>query len=158
MPNGLPDDFPITVQSIHQFLRDTPNCSFLTITIKPKLYKYNSITQLEMVNSSLYKLLFKHTDKYVCVAEHTKQANIHFHAIVSFVDTSRKIGLINSLKNHKDIGFIKFDSEISNDIKCSEYMTKDLYENYKYFTSMKGKAPLYFMTNTIWDNLFNIFK
>lgn len=119
---------------------------FLTITLKPKLYKYSSITQLELTNNTVYQILYRCSKSFICVAEHTQAGNIHYHAVVAFGDKLRKIMMINMFKRNKDIGFVKIeDLPIVNKTKVSEYITKDLYVNHKIFRSCAGHNPRYHM-------------
>lgn len=117
---------------------------FLTITLPPKLYKYSSITQLELTNRIVFGILHKYCKDYVCIAEHTGQGNIHYHAVVKYETKMQAIMLINSFKKNKAIGFIKHDgSTVKEPRKVAEYLTKEFITNYKILRSSGHKPDMY---------------
>lgn len=129
---------------------------FLTVTLKPKLYKYCSITQLELTNNIVFGLLYRCTDSFVVVAEHTKAGNIHYHAIICLKSDYQKIHLINSLKKRKELGFIHVDSNpVINPKDVSEYLTKDLYTNHQIFRKNSWKIH-YKMCDCLYRELYDI--
>lgn len=102
---------------------------FLTVTIKPKFYKYGSGTQFDITRPTMSQVLYN-SRFALYVPEHTKQGNIHYHAIVKFKDEVNKIFILNSLKAKRDLGFIKLTPAPIKDkdaLKRSvTYMVKDL--------------------------------
>lgn len=146
---------PLSAEDCKDFMIKNPQSSFLTVTLKPKLYKYSSITQLEVTNHTLYGILYTTADDFLCVAEHTKQGNIHYHAIVNCSTKYSKILMLNKLKKAKEIGFIKFDDEINSITKTAEYMVKDVIENKKIFQSVNGSKPRFIMSKELWRILFD---
>jgi hypothetical protein len=152
MPN-CPAELPFNVEDLIAFVRKygADRCYFLTVTLKPKLYKFSSVTQLELSNNILYNELYKNTLDYWVVSEHTGMCNVHYHSIVTFRDEACKIQLVNKLKKNKELGFIKLDSKpIQNMRACCEYMTKELYNTMKVFTSVNGHRPHYWMNGCVW--------
>lgn len=141
MHNGLSDIRPRyrndniirTSQAyISDIIHDNKETYFITITIKPKFYKYTSVTQFELSNGEVVGIFNTLTKDYIVVPEHTKAGNIHYHAVVTFREDTQRISFINKLKKNSTLGFVKFDTnEIRNSLKVMEYMTKDLYETLK---------------------------
>lgn len=147
---GLPKSHDIV-----EYLRNCRKAHFLTVTLKPKLYKFSSITQLELTNHDLYHILYGTTASYHCVAEHTQAGNVHYHILFDTLNEYSAIMLINKLKKHRSFGFVKLDKDIHDLIKCAEYMTKDLYNTCKIFTSVNGRKPYYYMTSYWWRSIAN---
>lgn len=137
-----------------EFIYNKPNVKFLTITLQPKLYKFSSITQLEITNNDVYKILLTTCDDYICVAEHTEAGNVHYHALVSHNNKSGIILTANKLKKNRNLGFIKITTDIKNKKKCAEYLLKSLRENDKIFSSNPGHKPWCYMSNVLWRQLY----
>lgn len=156
------DDNTVTTISLSQtdvvnYLHDNKESYFATFTLKPKLYKYTSITQLELTNNELFSVLHQCSENFICVAEHTKAGNVHYHAIITFRDNLQRLFLCNRIKKQRLFGFMKLDAEpISNIQGVANYMTKDLYTTCKIFTSTPGRRPRYTMTNQQWHNNYAI--
>lgn len=153
MPNEYSYETNVTFTNIVEQCNRHQYTDFLTITLKPKLYKYSSITQLELTNNVLFNILYRHTIDFAVVSEHTQNANIHYHCVISFRDKHDTIALINFLKKSKDFGFIKLDKCVHNIIRCAEYMTKDLYITARTFCSVPGHKPDFSMTHRKWCEL-----
>lgn len=150
----MPSDTMINGEQCLWFLNNKPNVKFLTVTLPPKYYKYSSITQLEITNNELYKILLTTCDSFICIAEHTQAGNVHYHALISHSNKYGTILTCNKLKKSRLFGFIKVNTEINNKSKCAEYMIKDLKENDKIFSSLPGHKPWCYMTNELWRNLY----
>lgn len=148
------DSLPNSHQII-EYLRSCRHAHFLTVTLKPKLYKFSSITQLELTNNDLFHILYGSTASYHCVSEHTSSGNVHYHILFDTINEYSAIMLINKLKKHRSFGFVKLDKDIHDLVKVSEYMTKDLYNTAKIFTSVNGRKPYYYMTSTWWKMITN---
>lgn len=136
-----------------KLLARTKECYFITITIKPKLYQYSSVTQIELTNNILFDLLYKYTKDFYCVAEHTKAGNIHYHAVLEFDPSvyGQRTLLINALKKTKIIGFFKLDTKsIEECERVANYMTKDLYETYKILHGTRGHKPVVTVNSIGW--------
>lgn len=146
----------LSTQDVKNFIENYPTCKFLTITLKPKIYKYSSITQLELTNYTVFEILQNTSDKYVCIAEHTQVGNVHYHALVYHQQSFQLVSTLNKLKKCKYIGFIQTNGKPIEEItKCSEYMVKSLEENKKLFNAVRGNKPKFIMTNDLWKILFN---
>lgn len=105
---------------------------FITITLKPDLYKYSSITQYEMTVNAVKEILAKYNNYYVMVAEHTADANIHYHAMIVPRDRYANIALINKLKKGRLFGFIKQNSEpVIERQRTFNYLKKELFYTQK---------------------------
>lgn len=116
---------------------------FITITLKPKLYKFSSITQFELSFPYVHHVL----DQRDCifVAEHTNQGNIHYHAMFEgngygFVST------INQLKKCKSLGHVHISPLLQGDmqrIRSYLYMCKSLVDNLKLLHQVRHKCIFY---------------
>lgn len=148
-------EIPIDKECVVQLINRYGNASFLTITLKPNLYKFSSITQLELTNNDVYKILYATCRDFICVAEHTESGNVHYHAIVVNDCKSSQILMINSLKKTRSLGFIKFDKEIKNNKSCAEYIVKEIYDTGKIMHSAKGRKPYYYMTTPLYRMLYD---
>lgn len=101
----------------------------VTITLKPKLYKYSSITQHDMTINVLKALLSNQASGYVLATELTLSGNVHYHAFVMTPCKYRRITLLNTIKKNRYFGFIKVSNEVhdmSNVYACLTYMIKDV--------------------------------
>lgn len=137
--------------NLKDFLERHNNSYFLTITLKPKLYKFTSVTQLELTNHDVYAILYRNSVDYIVVAEHTQAGNIHYHAVVAFSGKLQRIQLLNMFKKNRALGFVKLDPEpVSNKVATANYMTKELYENYRILTAVRGHNPRIWMTSNMW--------
>lgn len=146
----------LTEQDVETWLLNHLTAKFITVTLKPKVYKYSSITQLELTNNVLYQILYNCTDSFICVAEHTKQGNVHYHALVYFHTDSSFILLMNKLRKQKEFGFIHTNGNIIQSHKeCAKYILKDIKNNDIVFSSAKGRKPYYLMTTALWYLLYN---
>lgn len=148
-PNSPIATTPLQLHEVIHFIDKAPS-TFMTITLKPKLYKYSSLTQLELTNNVVFGYLYACVDDFICVAEHTANGNIHYHAIIQ-ASKSQKILLINKLKKERLLGFIKLEPDtIRNPLKCSEYITKDVVSNSKIFRSVQGHNPDFIGSSKAW--------
>lgn len=156
MTLSFPDPaIPIDAQKVYEFIGEHPNSLFFTITLKPKLYKYSSITQLELTNMKLFHLIYSCCRHYIVVAEHTKQGNVHYHAIVDVDDLSKML-LLNLLKKQKEFGFIKMDpNQIVHKKACAEYLCKSLRDNKKIFHASPNHKPMFVMTSYYYKSLYD---
>lgn len=105
------------------------NTYFITITLKPKLYKYSSGTQFDISKPEVDKLLYS-VYEYVSVAEMTVEGNCHWHAICRFSNDLNRIRFIDCVKKNRTLGYIKVtpkpvDSKESLD-RAFQYMKKDV--------------------------------
>lgn len=103
---------------------------FITITLKPRLYKFQSMTQYEMSVNEVTAILCNSV-RAVMGCELTKDGNVHYHAIVKFRDKLNRINVVNCLRRKKNlIGYYKLtDNAIShtdNLERSIRYLTKDL--------------------------------
>lgn len=101
-------------------------CNFITVTLSPKLYKYSSITQLELTLTHLYKILLL-GGRSVVVCEHTSSGNIHYHLILS-ASRLQSILIANKLRKQRGLGHIHIKSIASESEfnRAYEYIRKDL--------------------------------
>lgn len=123
-----------------QHMPVSENTYFITVTLKPKVYKFLTATQFDITRLHLIEQLHKHTDKFIIVPEVTKLGNVHYHGIIH---SSRGIvSFINAIKKQgkNNIGFMKvtpnpLDSKENLD-RAYEYVTKDLNITGNYINNM----------------------
>lgn len=112
-----------------------PGSFFYTITLKPKLYKYSSVTQYELTYGILLHHLIQTVQDFEFVPEHTQQGNIHYHGWVYDSNPLQKINLLNKLKRERSFGFIKLTPDIiinEDQIqRTHKYMCKDFEDTKK---------------------------
>lgn len=77
--------------------------NFITITLSPKLYKYQAITQYEMVHNELIQKL-RLFEKFASSVELTNNGNIHYHVIAKARNKLNKITFYNNIKKLRKIG------------------------------------------------------
>lgn len=123
-----------------QHMPVSENTYFVTITLKPKIYKFLTVTQFDITRLHLVEQLSKHTDKFILVPEVTKLGNIHYHAIIH--NSRGIVSFINAIKKQykNNIGFMKvtpnpLDNKESLD-RAYEYLVKDLHVTSNYITNL----------------------
>lgn len=108
-----------------------PGSYFFTITLKPKLYKYSSVTQYELTYGTIQHHLMTTVQDFEFVPEHTQQGNIHYHGWIYDNNPLQRINLLNKLKRDRTLGFIKMTPEViitneqikrSHDYLCKDYV------------------------------------
>lgn len=105
------------------------NCTSFTLTLKPKLYTYQTITQYEMTHNELINIINQVHD-YVYCTEITKTGNIHYHFVVKTNDKLRLVNLVNKIRKNRLFGFYKAIpiNSIDHLHKAIMYLVKDVYE------------------------------
>lgn len=106
--------------------KDISQICFITITLKPSLYKYSSNTQLELTISHL-KVILDRLGEYVFVIELTNAGNIHYHILLKATKINR-LCAFNRIKKNKLFGFmsskmINSDKHLRDEIN---YICKDI--------------------------------
>lgn len=103
------------------------HCMSFTVTLKPKLYTFQSITQYEMTHLELMRAL-SHVSEYVWVAELTKTGNLHYHFVVCDKCKVSIVCLINKLRKFRVFGFYKAIpiNNFDHLTKTLMYLLKDL--------------------------------
>lgn len=128
---------------------------FVTVTLLPYMYGEDARTQLKKTFQSIKDLLQIYSDKFLIVAELTKDGNIHYHASVkprsNDMDYPDAI-ILDALKKHnkgkvKIFGRSQVDSDNKYQVKTRfEYLTKDLNKTYKIVNLDHPKNP-----KDVWD-------
>lgn len=130
-------------------------CYFFTITLRPKIFKYSSITQLELTLADIAKKLYRYTSHFVIVAELTKQGNVHYHAICSFSEAYRKNLMVDAFKKDKICGFIHTDGNVIEDMKrVADYITKDVYNTIRVIRQHRGYIPRFYTSSQEFTEMF----
>lgn len=112
----------------------TDSCDYhMTVTLKPRLYKYTVQEQIDLTAEKLRIVLIDTLN--TCVIECTKSYNIHYHIIfkvpLHLTNNPRKF-IIDRLRNfHNFFGYIKIDQVIHYD-KYIDYIRKDINETRKH--------------------------
>lgn len=124
-PSNTPADIP-SFMDLDCNLKDY---MALTITLKPKLYTYQTITQYEMTINYISSIL-RQAKSGTYVTEITKAGNIHYHAVIKTRDKSNGIYIINAIRKNRLIGFykvkeIKDSKHLEDEFK---YLHKDIKE------------------------------
>lgn len=105
---------------------------FLTVTIKPKLYKYSSTTQYDLTVGELAHILETCCKDYACFPELTERSNIHWHGWITFRDRLNQHTFVNKCKTNKMLGMIKINDQVITDTnRTHAYIIKDLQLTYK---------------------------
>lgn len=123
---------------------------FITITLAPKCYKWETLKQFKNSFSIVQKLLEQWTDRYFIVAELTEDSNIHYHGLLKFRmddDDLTQHHFNNAYKKIKRLGFKKLELVKSLDyafkycIGDNIKMKKDeLLKTYKFLNHGKSLA------------------
>lgn len=106
-----------------------PKCAwFMTVTLKPKVYKYSTTTQFELSVQELEHICILHSTAFAFVPEITKQGNVHYHGWITFFDTLNKIHFINNIKKrHNMLGFLKINDQPIEEVdRTYQYIIKEL--------------------------------
>lgn len=105
------------------------NTHLLTITLKPKLFKFQSITQYEITVNEVKKIL-SNSSACLMSTELTIQGCIHYHAIVRFRNDYNRVFVINQLKKCRLLGFIHIKPDPINTLekmhRSYNYLMKDI--------------------------------
>lgn len=127
---------------------------FATFTLKPVYYSKTVRQQLRLSWNDVNNKLKAVSKQYYLVAELTKKANIHFHAVIQFdesVDYSLDdlcLILIDSCKSSKVLGLMEIERIRDKTTQGTDYLNKDLERTQK-ILNPRGKSNLdYFVTFT----------
>lgn len=124
-----------------------PYTHFLTITLPPKLLKYQPITQWEMTNLVINTIFVKYCQESYISTELTLAGNIHYHAIVIARDKCSLVQLMNAFKKKFEIGFCKLTPQVilpENAQRTILYLIKDLDETKKILHTSNYKPQILF--------------
>jgi len=131
-----------------------PNELFVTVTLLPYMYGEDARTQLKKTFQPIKDLLQIYSDKYLIIAELTKDGNIHYHASLKprldldypdaiILDAIKK----HNKRNQKLFGRSQVDTESKYKIQTRfDYLTKDLNKTYKIVNLDHPRNP-----KDIWD-------
>lgn len=120
----------------------------VTFTIRPELYNLPAFRQLSRTWSKLHDILRIYTQSYVCVAELTKEDNIHFHTILqpSILSPYSLDLMQDSLKGNKLLGMCYINRHpIKNKmewIRTYNYITKE-YDKTNHIVNRTGAKRIY---------------
>ena len=121
---------------------------FLTQTVSPSLYHKTSREIYKQTKAKFEEILRRHTSKYLCVMELTKQGIPHYHVVLKWKDEIDPIMYYDSLKSIKGqpLGHSVI-KPITDIVELSDYMMKDLRTNKTHRiinTAGKMIIPVYF--------------
>lgn len=142
----IPDvDYKHPTEIQRYFDYDQNMCSLLmTITLKPKMYKFNSITQFELTRLVIQDILESSCIKYMSIAELTVQGNVHYHVVVKSQDKMTVCHVINRLKRERKFGHMHFSQikcKASHERACN-YLLKDLQQTKKVLHTQNFKPNI----------------
>lgn len=138
-----PDYTPLRIKQYYDIKREAENIIskyrhninhnllFLTVTLPPKMYKFQSITQFDLTINDLFRILNVYGDKYTGSVELTEVGNVHYHMIIKVGNSQDKINLINAFKRKRTFGFVKVSPDITTPDslnKSANYICKALNE------------------------------
>lgn len=111
---------------------------FVTITLPPFFYKFQSTTQFELTAGYLEDILDQNADHYEFLPELTDQGNVHYHGWATFKDTVHRIKFMDRVKRSKKLGFLKINDQRIIDVeRVAKYMTKSYTDTVKIIKSPK---------------------
>lgn len=118
---------------------------FVTITLKPKLYKYQSLTQFELTHLDIESCLYRHSTAYMSV-ELTSDGNVHYHAICHFGTKLQRIHMMNMFKKNRQIGFVKITpnpiESLESLTRSAHYLVKSISDTSKVLHSSNYKPDI----------------
>lgn len=120
----------------------------VTFTVRPELYQLPAFRQLSRTWGKLHDVLRMYTQSYVCVAELTKDDNVHYHTILQPSTLSPySLNLMrDSLKNSKSLGMCYINmNTIKNKgqwIKTYNYITKE-YDKTNHIVNKTGTKKIH---------------
>lgn len=102
----------------------------LTMTLKPSLFKLPLQEQIERSMVDIYKFMEYLTAEGLLIAEITKNANIHYHGILTFNVRSKYSTYIeyhikDLLRTSTKVGFICI-KPVTEETKWKQYILKDI--------------------------------
>jgi len=106
---------------------------FITLTLDPSMYVFKSTVQHEHVKPILNKIFSKNIE-YVCMAELTKNFNVHYHILILKAPERKNFKFYWKNKFRRgnsgrlcELGFTKIDNVTTDEqrYKAYNYMMKD---------------------------------
>jgi len=103
---------------------------FMTITLKPDMYKMRARRQYNRTIQSVKDILNVFCERYILIPELTEACNVHYHAIVSFKPQElvqfAKDKFIDVIRIHRVLGNTKINKMPVIDVKRTvDYMLKE---------------------------------
>lgn len=120
---------------------------FVTFTLQPSMNGKGCRQQLRQSFKPVLTELQKVSNQYFIVAELTKKANIHYHAVIQFNETEHftkddlSLILQDNCKSHKYIGRMECEP-IKDTARVMDYLIKDLERTDKVVNNNKNKTTL----------------
>lgn len=118
---------------------------FITITLKPKLYKYSSVTQFELTRLDVESIFLSSNVKADFSVELTEQGNVHYHAVICSPDKFKAIHAINKFKRNRAFGHIHIKPIGSQQEyeRAINYIQKDIEGTKKILHTSNFKPEIY---------------
>lgn len=108
----------------------------ITVTLRPCLYRFTAAEQFDKTEDKLRLILCLY--KSSCIAELTKEHNIHYHGIIDLKDVSEKDRLCNRFRKYnKEFGRKSID-QIRYENSYRKYIVKEFSTTQKII----GKLPI----------------
>lgn len=108
----------------------------VTVTLRPCLYKFTATEQFDKTQDKIRLILCMHNS--TCVAELTKEHNIHYHGIVDLKDISDKDYLCNRFRKYNKEFGRKSIEQVKYEDSYRKYIVKELSATQKII----GKYPV----------------
>jgi len=126
-----------------------------TVTLKPQCFKKDARAQFEGTADAIEEILCGLGYNVTCVAELTKNYNIHFHGIITFTKFSFYVNyqklFVDKFRNNKVFGFVNI-KQMEDESGWIEYISKDFQTTFKSIY----KEPIIVDTLGIFDR--NLYK
>lgn len=126
------------------------DCWFITITLKPKIYKIESKFQYMHTSLEVENICYRHGCMLIC-PELTKDGNVHYHGIMNFKSNVSRINFCNTLKKSRIIGYFKINSS---PIEMWERTMNYIVKEYLLTVTQLGKQMILFDDEDL-KNRFN---
>jgi len=122
-----------------------PNLVFFTLTLRPKVYHYQAITQYELSYHRVKEHITRYTSKCDYVVELTKDCNIHFHGVCLFRDTLQRLCFVDVTRKSRLMGYVKINPPIEDNAslhRVVNYLLKDIKDTMKLLHNSRYKPSL----------------
>jgi len=121
----------------------------LTITLLPKIYKYEPEQQYDLTYDHILRKLKSLTNYFTLVAEVTKSINLHMHCIIKFPLIKGKLWDKEIKKLFRQDPFVGFTcmKQVEDFNGWVEYVRKDLDKSLQYL----NRRPIIYDTYDVFD-------
>lgn len=118
----------------------------VTITLHPDMYAQRAISQYKKSIKVLAKLLEAYTDRFLVVAELTRNGNVHYHVVLTWRasnDLAREMFNDDMKSLHKMFGNILYNEHVIENekerLRVWNYITKEIVKTKAIFNKRRAK-------------------